>query len=102
MVSVIVGAGDQLNAADRCNCFGGDDSFSNTDVRFVGAFVFAGQGVGQIRIENDGLAFLDDEETTLAEPPKPARTGTKCAPDVNDESVIFVEGTLHSLKDYAT
>src|SRR5205807_2188588 len=67
MVGVIVGRGDDIYEVEA---FGGDDAGGHADVGFVGGGVFARQGVGKVRVEEQVPALPLEKVAALAEPPE--------------------------------
>jgi hypothetical protein len=67
MVCMCVARGDNV---DEVEALGGHDDLGHADVRFVGGGIFLGEGIRQIRVQQQVFALPLNEETALAEPPK--------------------------------
>jgi hypothetical protein len=95
MVGMVMAAGDKVDDSKFSQGEGVHNTFGDADVRLVGVGVFASKRIREVRVEDDGTAFLNDEEAALAKPPKAAAARVEDAADVCQEGFVFSESTLH-------
>jgi len=93
VIGVIVARGDHVNEVKPLRSY---HALGHAHVRFVGGSVFVGQGVGEVRIEQEMAMLPLHEKAALPQPPKMEMVGIVSRLNhVSEKRVILKDGLDH-------
>src|ERR1044071_5280257 len=94
MICMIVTARDQINHAQCAESGRINNPFRDTCVWLVCISVFFREGVGKIRVQQNGSAALSKQKATLSQPPDPSPAATNGCAHILQENTVFLKRRL--------